>query len=107
MKTSDRRRDTRARLPAFAVFCWANKYIDGIPHAVEILDVSGGGLRVRNILEPESKETSFPIELSVAGMRLWAWTRRVWKRGDREALAIVFADPVDHARFRHALRSPA
>lgn len=105
MTSSDRRQNERARLPAFGVFSWANKYIDGTPHTVEILDVSAGGLRIRNISEPSfaERETAFPIELMVAGLRLWAWCKRVWRRGDREALEIVFADPIDRARFRHAI----
>jgi hypothetical protein len=97
---SDRRGDGRARFAGV----FANKYIDGIPHVVELLDVSASGLQVRRILEPESASMTYPLELSVGGVTLWAWTRRVWRRGNREALRIVSADTVDRARFRKFLR---
>ena len=97
---SDRRGDGRARFAGV----FANKYIDGIPHAVELLDVSASGLQVRRILEPESTSMTYPLELSLGGVTLWAWTRRVWRRGNREALRIVSADTVDRARFRKFLR---
>ncbi len=96
----DRRLDGRARFAG----TFANKYIDGIPHVVELLDVSASGLRVRRILEPESATLTYPLELSVGGVTLWAWTRRVWRRGNREALRIVGADAVDRARLRKLLR---
>lgn len=98
---SERRGDGRARFAGV----FANKYIDGIPHVVELLDVSASGLKVRRILEPESAATTYPLELSVGGVTLWAWTRRVWRRGSREALRIVSADSVDRARLRKFLRA--
>lgn len=97
---SDRRGDGRARFAGV----FANKYIDGIPHVVELLDVSASGLQVRRILEPESSSVTYPLELSLGGVTLWAWTRRVWRRGNREALRIVAADTVDRARFRKFLQ---
>jgi hypothetical protein len=97
---SDRRGDGRARFAG----TFANKYIDGIPHVVELLDVSASGLQVRRILEPESASMTYPLELSLGGVTLWAWTRRVWRRGNREALRIVAADTVDRARFRKFLQ---
>jgi hypothetical protein len=98
---SDRRGERRAR--STGVF--ANKYIDGIPHAVELLDFSAGGLQVRRILEPESATTAYALELSFGGVTLWAWTRRVWRRRSREALQIVSADPLDLARMRKYVRA--
>ena len=83
---------------------FANKYIDGIPHVVELLDVSASGLQVRRILEPESASMTYPLEVCLGGVTLWAWTRRVWRRGNREALRIVAADTVDRARFRKFLQ---
>lgn len=100
MMHSDRRTDGRARFAG----TFANKYIDGIPHVVELLDISASGLQVRRILEPESATQTYSLELSVGGVTLWAWTRRVWRRGNREALRIVSADPVDRARLRKLLR---
>jgi hypothetical protein len=97
---SDRRGDGRARFAG----TFANKYIDGIPHVVELLDVSASGLQVRRILEPESESLTYPLEVCLGGVTLWAWTRRVWRRGNREALRIVAADTVDRARFRKFLQ---
>jgi hypothetical protein len=96
----EKRRENRTKLEVFA-----NRYIDGHPYAVEILDASANGLRVRTMFEPDtSARETFPIEVSVDGVRIWAWTRRVWKNGDCEALRIVSADPLERARFRKLLR---
>ena len=84
---------------------FANKYIEGIPHLVELVDVSASGLQVRRILEPESASMTYPLELSIGGVTLWAWTRRVWRRGNREALRMVSTDTVDRARLRKFLRA--
>jgi hypothetical protein len=97
---SDRRRDSRTRFGGI----FANKYIDGIPHIVELIDVSSSGIHVRRILEPESPRETYPLELCIGGVTLWAWTRRVWRSGNREALRIVCADPFDRARLRKFLR---
>lgn len=83
---------------------FANKYIDGMPHAVRIVDVSESGLRIRRILEPETLVETFPVELWLGGQTLWAWTQRVWRWGSWEALRIVSADAFDHARFKRFLR---
>ena len=99
MKT-ERRTDGRARFAGI----FANKYIDGTPHVVELLDVSPSGVQIRRILEPESPTPTYPLELSIGGLILWAWTRRVWRRGNREALRIVSADALDRARLRKLLR---
>lgn len=100
---SERRADGRARFAGI----FANKFIDGIPHLVELVDVSATGLQVRRILEPESSTTTYPLQLSIGGVTFWAWTRRVWRRGNREALRLVSTDTVDHARLRKFLRASA
>lgn len=96
----DKRRAERTKLGIFA-----NRYIDGQPYAVEIVDASSSGLHVRTMFEPDTdgRET-FPIEVRVDDVRIWAWTRRVWKNGDREALRIVSADPLERARFKKLLK---
>ena len=98
---SDRRTDGRARFRGI----FANKYIDGIPHLVELVDVSASGLQVRRILEPETNSMTYPLELSIGGVTLWAWTRQVWRRGNREALRMVSTDTVESARLRKFLRA--
>ena len=97
----ERRTDGRARFRGI----FANKYIDGIPHLVEVVDVSASGLQVRRILEPETTSVTYPLELAIGGVRLWAWTRQVWRRGNREALRMVSTDTVENARLRKFLRA--
>ena len=96
----DRRRERRAR--GVAVF--ANKYLDGTPHLIELLDVSSDGLLVRRFLEPEHASDTFALQLFIGGFTSWAWARRVWRDGDREAMRIVSSDPFDRARIRKFLR---
>ena len=48
---------------------------------------------------------TYPLELSVGGVTLWAWTRQVWRRGNREALRMVSTDTVESARLRKFLRA--
>jgi hypothetical protein len=101
---TERRKDGRASFDGI----FANKYIGGIPHVVELLDVSANGLQIRRILEPESAARTYPLEVCLTwgpsrGATLWAWTRRVWRRGNREALRIVSADSLDRARLQKFL----
>jgi hypothetical protein len=96
----ERRRDARSRVELFA-----NRYIDGHPYAVEVVDASASGFRIRTMLEPDTEGVeTFPVEVRVDGVRLWAWTRRVWREGHQEALRIVSADPLERARFKKLLR---
>jgi hypothetical protein len=112
----DRRRETRTALRGGA---FANKYIEGRPYTVELVDVSRSGLGVgiRKICEPADTRTSagvcgaadsFTLELWTSGARLFAWARRVrvWGK-DREAYRILAADPVDRARLAKFLRTLA
>gem|GEM_PF-575220 len=101
----DRREERRGSGRVASAGVFANKYVDGIPHIVEVLDVSSSGLAVRRILEPETGAETYPLELCIDGVTLWAWTRRVWRRGSREALRIVAADAVERARFTKVVRA--
>ncbi len=83
---------------------YANKFIEGVPHTVQVLDVSEGGVRIRRIFEPETAGESFPLELWIGESAVWTWTKRIWRWGPWEALAIVSADALDRARFRKLLR---
>jgi len=88
---------------------FANKYIDGMPFAVEVLDVSPSGLAVRRISEPETDSLdTFALELCVDGdHRMFTWARRVRRSGSKEAYRILAADPLDRARLRKFLRTLA
>jgi hypothetical protein len=87
------------------VRAYANKYIAGVPHAVQVLDLSESGVRIRRIFEPETEVETFPMELWVGEAPIWAWTRRIWRWGTWEALAIVSADALDRVRFRKLVRA--
>jgi hypothetical protein len=100
---SDRRREPRLPMGAFA-----NKYIDGRPYTVELVDASMGGVAIRRIAEPESASAeSFTLEMWVDGRPIFAWARRVRSHGDREAYQIISANPLDRARIRKFLRTLA
>ena len=109
----NRRRDPRT--PLGGVF--ANKYIDGLPFAVEVLDASASGLSIRRIFEPATSRDTFALELCVPaglgraptaeGHRIFAWARRVRTSGDAEAYQILAVDPIDRARLSKFLRTLA
>jgi hypothetical protein len=100
----NRRRDSRTPLHIFA-----NKYIDGMPHMIEILDASPNGFGIRTFHEPKSDRETFALELWVDDHRLFAWAKkvRVTEEGEekREAYEILAADPLDRARLRKFLRT--
>jgi hypothetical protein len=111
---SDRRRDPRIPLRRFA-----NKYIEGMPYMVEILDATPDGFGIRTFNEPKSDRETFALELWVdsdhlqdQGTRIFAWAKKVRtsQEGDgekREAYKILAADPLDRARLRKFLRTLA
>lgn len=99
----NRRENARASL--HDEFC--NKYIEGVPHLVRLVDLSAGGALVRRLLEPDSRDEAFPLELRLDGVTLWAWTKRVRRIGEHEALRFVSCDPIDRARLRSLLRTRA
>ena len=84
---------------------FANKYIDGLPYTVELLDVSPTGFSVRSIFEPSSEKETFALELCLDEKRFFTWARRVRRDGDREAYQILAIDPLDRARLQKFLRT--
>ncbi len=79
-----------------------NKYIDGFPHLVKLVDVSAGGMLVERFHEPDLHRDFYSVELGVPGRleRMWLWTRHVWKKGELQALRFVGIDPIDRMRLR-------
>jgi hypothetical protein len=85
---------------------FANKYRQGRPYAVEVLDASSTGVSIRRICEPDDDgEDAFPLELFLPGgagvspvRSIFLWARRVRRTGDCEACRIV-ADPIDRIRI--------
>jgi hypothetical protein len=110
--SEDRRRETRSAMGGR----FANKYIDGMPYMVELLDASMDGIAIRRIFEPEKndpqkcdpdEQSTFALEMCFENIRFWAWAQRVRRTGDREAYKILAADPLDRARLRKFLRTLA
>ncbi len=101
--SSDRRRHPRAPLPGVL----ANKFIDGLPYTVEVLEASTDGFSIRCIQEPETEDDSFSVELSTGGPSFFAYARRVRRDGARESYRIVAVDTIDRARFQKFLHTLA
>ena len=76
-----------------------NKYIDGFPHLVELLDLSASGMVVRKVSEPDVHRDFYSIEIEIPGTseRMWLWARNVWSRNQQQALRFVGIDPADRA----------
>ncbi|MBL8612519.1 MAG: PilZ domain-containing protein [Myxococcales bacterium] len=82
------------------IFC--NKYIDGFPHAVELLDLSPNGIRVRTIREPAAKaDGRFPVQILLPGrsQALWLWTKTLRRQGEEEVLGFVGIDGLERVRI--------
>ncbi len=94
----DRRTMPRASLGKILL----NKYIDGFPHLVRLVDVSASGMLVKRFNEPDLPRDFYPVELGVPGRaeRMWLWTRRVWNSGELQALRFTGIDPMDRARLK-------
>jgi hypothetical protein len=94
----DRRTMPRASLGTILL----NKYIDGFPHLVKLIDVSGSGMLVKRFHEPDLARDFYAVELGVPGRseRMWLWTRHVWNHGELQALRFTGIDPMDRARLR-------
>jgi hypothetical protein len=89
---------------------FANKYIDGFPYAVEVLDASAGGLSIRPILEPTASDRerdAFTLELFLEDRSIFAWVRRVRQSDRDEGYKILSVDSLDRARFEKFLRTLA
>lgn len=99
---AERRGEPRADLGQFLF----NKYIDGFPHVVELLDLSASGMLVRKVHEPDVPRAFYSIELGIPGTpeRMWLWTRIAWTRDGVQALRFVGIDPADRARIAHLVR---
>lgn len=94
----DRRTMPRASLGTILL----NKYIDGFPHLVKLVDVSASGMLVRRFNEPDLARDFYAVELGVPGRaeRMWLWTRHVWHSGELQALRFTGIDPMDRARLK-------
>ena len=100
---SERRNIDRSALHGILV----NKYVEGRPHVVRLLDLSETGARVCCLLEPDSSADRFALELEVPGTsdRLWLWARQVWRRGRKQALSFSGLTEGDRSMLRALLET--
>jgi hypothetical protein len=108
----NRRRAVRRRWQSDGAQVFANKYIDGFPYAVEVLDASASGLSIRPIAEPtphaeDADRDGFTLELFVEDRSIFTWAKRVRVAGDgeEEGYRILAVDALDRARFEKFLRT--
>jgi hypothetical protein len=96
-----RERRTQPRRALGGVFC--NKYIDGFPHAVELLDLSPNGIRVRTINEPTpTPDGRYPVQIMLPGRAeaIWLWTKTLRRHPNgEEVLAFVGIDGLERVRI--------
>lgn len=76
-----------------------NKYIDGIPHACEALELSQSGLVARRIGEPDSLTRVVALELDDGRERVWVCAEPVHREGELEVLRFVATSEADRARL--------
>jgi hypothetical protein len=84
----ERRRDPRA---SFGLL-FLNKYIEGFPHLVGLVEMSVSGMLVRKIHEPRVARDFYAIELGLPWRgeeRLWLWARCVRDSFEMQALRFV------------------
>lgn len=98
---TDRRNGRRRNIPILF-----NQYVDGQPHLCQVTDLSRTGLSALRLGGPERAPESFALELRLPGdgQVIWAWARRVWRRGRREAVEFVALAPSDARRLDRFLR---
>ncbi|HEY1957403.1 MAG TPA: hypothetical protein VGH28_17410 [Polyangiaceae bacterium] len=100
----DRRVTRRARLDGGTL--WLNKYVAGYPCLAEVIEVSDGGLLIRTIREPSTRESGFTLEFEIPGSshRMWLWAELVRTEGALQALRITHADLLERAQLRQLVR---
>jgi hypothetical protein len=102
----ERRSTNRARLEP--LFC--QKYVDGVPHLVEVLDLSPNGLLLRTP-RAHGQPECFSIALDVPGnpTTLWLWARTVRRSFLRsgtseEAVELLGTELFDRASLSQLVR---
>jgi len=115
--------DRRAapRSPAHVYF---NKYMDGVPHRCEALEISMSGMLVRNghgpiparacyaieLMHPDAVDDDHVDESSSTPQSVWLIATPVWTRGSFQALSFVSRSRLDRLRLADlitTLRGPA
>lgn len=82
-----------------------NKYVDGVPHLCELLEVSMSGALVRGMGGPDAPRASYALELAAdagdgaSNRRVWLCATPVWRSGRYEALAFVGQSKMDRLKL--------
>ena len=99
-------RRAAARVPAHL---FINKYVDGVPHLCEALELSMSGMLVRRVTEPDSSLACYAVEIGGGGSepaeRLWLCASPVWQSGAFQALTFVGASHFDRLRLAGLIAS--
>lgn len=104
---ADRRAAARTPVQIFL-----NKYVDGVPHLCEAIELSMTGLLVRRVAEPDGERACYALEIShkpgsEPDERLWLCATPVWRSGRYEALGFVGQSHLDRLRLANLLHDLA
>ncbi len=102
-------RRVAARKP---VHIYLNKYVDGVPHLCEALELSMTGVLVRRIHEPDGERACYALEIARdqptrADERVWLCATPIWRSGRFEALGFVGQSHLDRLRLAALLHEAA
>lgn len=99
---TDRRRASRKSVSIFF-----NKYLQGVPHLAEALEISETGLVARRIHEPSGPRAVVAVELPGDEGSVWLCATPVWQNDELEALSFVGASEKDRTRIQALLAANA
>ena len=102
---ADRRAATRSRVQVFL-----NKYVDGVPHLCEAVELSMTGALLRRVHEPDGERACYALEMSASPEskpeeRVWLCATPVWRSGSYEALGFVGQSQLDRLRLASLLHA--
>lgn len=99
----------RRKSPRKPVDVFFNRFLDGYPYLCLAVDLSHKAVLVETFSEPATRAQRFPLELRFPGDRdsIWLWARRLWRRGQREALEFVSLSGPAQSRIDRYLGAPS
>jgi hypothetical protein len=116
----DTERRVALRSPLHLYF---NKYIDGVPHLCETIELSMTGMLLRSIHEPDASRACYAVELArpdavpaagpeaspepQADRRVWLCATPVWRVGRYEALSFLAPSHLDRLKLADLLAAAA
>lgn len=98
--------------PRTPIHIYFNKYIDGMPHLCEAVEISMTGVLLRRVHEPDATRACYALEIAEAGdpgpepaERVWLCAAPVWRLGQYEALSFVSPSHLDKLKLADLLAS--